>query len=160
MSAALAMPCIVSAARAVAETGLPVWRPKPIDGFAFYRRHTVALLRRYLQVSIEIGRAPCVLGNNVFRGRVSHYRLRTFEESLIFVLDVERCLKQLDRVSRAIVAHVALEDYSPPQAALLTGESVRSAGRIYREGLDRLTRLFLSFGLLEPNVENLSRGEA
>jgi hypothetical protein len=31
--------------------------------------------------------------------------------------------------------------------------------RIYAEALDRLTRLFLDFGLLDPNPEKLSRGE-
>jgi len=160
MSAALAMPCILSTAEAFAETGLPVWRPKPIEGLAFYRKHTLAILRRYLLTSMEIGRTPCVLNNIVFQGRVSHYRLRTFEDSLIFVLDVERCLKRLDGRSRTVIAHVALEDYTPPQAALLTGESVRSVARIYHEALDRLTRFFLTFRLLDPNVEKLSRGEA
>ena len=158
MSAALAMPYIVATASAAAEANLPVWRPRPIDGLAFYRKHTVTLLRRYLQISMEIGRVPCVLGNTTFRGRVSHYRLRTFEYGLIFVLDVEKCLKQLDRLSRTVVGHVALEDHTPPEAAILTGESVRSIGRIYHEALDRLTRVFLTLRLLDADVENLSRG--
>jgi len=162
MSAALAMPCVVSTATAVAEADVPVWRPRAVDGLAFYRRRTVALLRRYMQVSMEIGRAPCALSNNtaISRARVSHYRLRTFEDTLIFVLDVEKCLGRLDRVSRTIVARVALEDYTPPEAALLTGESVRSVARIYHDALDRLTRFFFAFRLFDPNVENLSRGEA
>jgi hypothetical protein len=96
----------------------------------------------------------------VLRGRVSSYRLRTFEDGIIFVLDVEKALKQLDRLSRAVVNRVALEDYSIPEAAALTGESERSINRIYGEAMDRLTAVFLQFGLLMPNVENLSRGEA
>ncbi len=160
MSAALATPCIVSTATAVAENDLPAWRPRPVDGVAFCRKRTVALLRRYLQISMEIGRAPCVLGNINARGRVSCYRLRTFEDGIIFVLDVEKCLNKLDRLSRAIIAHVVLEDYSSLETAALTGESMRSVGRIYRQAMDRLTRLFWDFGLLDPNVENLSRAEA
>jgi hypothetical protein len=159
MSAAPAMPCIVPVATAVAEQ-FPLARPKPIAGYAFYRKHTLALLNRYLRISMEIGRAPSALGRIVLRGRVSSYRLRTFEDGIIFVLDVEKALKQLDRLSRAVVNRVALEDYSIPEAAALTGESERSINRIYGEAMDRLTAVFLQFGLLMPNVENLSRGEA
>jgi hypothetical protein len=159
MTAALAMPCIVPAATAVAEP-LPLARPKPIVGFAFYRKHTLALLHRYLRIAMEIGRAPSALGRIVLRGRVSSYRLRTFEDGMIFVLDVEKALKQLDRFSRALVNHVALEDYTIPETAALMGESERSVARIYGEAMDRLTAVFLQFGLLTPNVEKLSRGEA
>lgn len=160
MSAAPAMPCVVPAAMAVAEHDLPLARPKPIEGFAFYRKHTLALLRRYLRISMELGRAPCVLGKILFRGRVSSYRLRTFEDGIIFILDVEKFLKQLDPVSQAVVTHLVLEDYSNIEVAAMTGESLRSVGRIYGEAMNRLTALFLQFGLLEPNVENLSRAEA
>ena len=133
MSAALAMPCIVATTTAVAEP-MPLARPKPIAGYAFYRKHTLGLLHRYLRIS--------------------------FEDGMIFVLDVQKALKQLDRFSRTLVNHVALEDYTIPETAALMGESERSVGRIYGEAMDRLTACFLQFGLLEPNVEKLSRGEA
>ncbi|HEX4310511.1 MAG TPA: hypothetical protein VHZ25_10825 [Acidobacteriaceae bacterium] len=158
MSAVFAMPCVVATATAVAESGLPRARPKPIEGYAFYRKHTLALLRRYLQVSMALGRTPSALGKMMLRGRVSSYRLRTFEEGLIFVLDIEKCINQLDRTSRRVVSYVALEDYSLVEAVILTGESSRSIARIYGDAMNRLTELFLRFGLLEPNVENLSRG--
>lgn len=160
MSALLAVPYVMAAATAVAAEELPLARPKPIAGFAFYRKHTVALLNRYLRLSMELGRAPSVLGRITLRGRVSSYRLRTFEDGMIFVLDVEKCLHQLDKTSRAIVTYVALESYTVPEAAVLVRESVRSVSRIYGQAMNRLTALFLEFGLLDPNVENLSRGEA
>jgi hypothetical protein len=159
MSAVLAMPCIVATATAVAEP-LPLARPKPIVGVAFYRKHTLALLHRYLRISMEIGRAPSALGRIVLRGRVSSYRLRTFEDGMIFVLDVEKAMKQLDRLSLTLINRMALEDYSLEETAALTGESERSVTRIYGEAMNRLTAVFLQFGLLMPNVENLSRGEA
>lgn len=158
MSALPALPCILADAAAVAATDLPIARPKPIDGLAFYRKHTVGLLRRYLQTSMEIGRSPCVLGNMVFRGRMSSYRLRSFEDGVIFIFDVEKCLKQLDPLSRKILTHIALEDYTAPEAARLTGESERSVQRIYGEALGRLTRIFLTYGVLEDPEEMLSRG--
>lgn len=158
MSAALAFPLVLGSAKAVTE--LPVGRPRPLGGLAFYRRHTEALLRRYLVTSMVIGRAPCVLGNVVFRGRITSYRVQSFEDQIIFIFDVEKCLKKLDRTSQEVMAHMALEDYSPLETAKLMGESERSVARIYREAIHRLTRMFLENGLLRPDEENLSRGEA
>jgi hypothetical protein len=160
MSAALALPAVLECAAAVAEPQLPRARPRPLGGLAFYRRHTEALLHRYLVTSMVIGRAPCILGNVVFRGRVTSYRMQSFEDQIIFVFDVEKCLRRLDRASQEVVAHMALEDYTPQETAELMREGVRSVARIYAEALNRLTRLFLENRLLAPNVENLSRGAA
>ncbi len=159
MSAARALPWVIPQATAVTDMSLPVARPKPLEGFAFYRKHAVGLLRRYLRISMEVGRTPCVLGNMVFRGRVSSYRMQTFEDRVIFIFDVEKCLKQLDRTSQEVVSHIILEDYTPLETAALIGESVRSVARIYGEALDRLTRLFLEYRLLAPPTEKLSREE-
>jgi hypothetical protein len=160
MSAALAFPVVLESAMAVAETLLPTARPRPLGGLAFYRRHTEALLRRYLATSMEIGRVPSLLGNVVFRGRVSSYRVQSFEDRIIFVFDVEKCLKRLDRTSQEVVVHIALEAYSAQEAATMMTQGLRSVERVYGEALDRLTRQFLEIGLLQPNTEKLSRGEA
>lgn len=158
MSALLAMPLVLEEAQAVADTATPVARPRPIESLAFYRRHTTALLRRYLRTSMEIGRTPCLLGNLVFRGRMSSYPMRSFEDQVIFVFDVEKGLKQLDPQSQQVVAHIALEEYSPLETATLMGDSERAIWRIYGQALDRLTRIFLTYSLLDPNMEKLSRG--
>lgn len=158
MSAALRLPYVVPVALAVASPAQG-FRSRPIEGLVCYRRHCSGLLQRYMRASMEMGRSPCVLGQVVFRGRASSYRISSFEDIVIFILDVEKCLKRLDVVSQAVVAHVELEDYTLQETAAMLGESERSMARIYSEALDKLTRLFLSFGLLDPNVENLSRGE-
>jgi hypothetical protein len=61
-----------------------------------YRDRTVALLRRYLRLSIEVGRTPSLLGREFFRSRVTSYGYSTFEDSVIFVHDVERSLEELN----------------------------------------------------------------
>jgi hypothetical protein len=160
MSAARVMPCVLTTALAVADPAMPMRRARPIGGLAFYRKHSVGLLRRYLSVSMELGRTPCLLGNMVLRGRVSSYRMKSFEDLVIFIFDVEKCLKQLDRPTQAVITHVALEDYTVLETATITGDSQRSVSRMYGEGLDRLTQLFLQYGLLDPELEKLSRGEA
>jgi hypothetical protein len=153
MSAVPAAQCVLWAAADGAAKHLPVWRARPIEGLAFYRKHTVALLRRYLAVSMELGRTPCVVGTIVFRGRVSSYRIHSFEDLVIFIFDVEKCLKRLDAESQAAIAHIALEHYTYEETAKITGSSVRSVTRLYGVALDRLTRWFLDCGLLTSELE-------
>jgi len=160
MSLALAIPCALPLAWAVAECDLPEARPRPLQGSALYRKHVLALLRRYLRIATEIGRVPSPLNKIVLRGNVSSYHLRTFEDGIVFVLDVEKAIAQLDRLSRSLVTHIALEDYSMVEAALMTRESVRSVTRIYGQAMNRLTALFLQFGLLEPKCGKLVKREA
>src|SRR5215467_16112389 len=61
-----------------------------------YRERTIALLRRYLRISIEVGRLPSLLGRELFRSKVTSYRMTSFEDGVIFVRDVERALEQLN----------------------------------------------------------------
>lgn len=127
-------------------------RSEPIETLAFYRKHTEALLRRYIKKSIDIGRAPSILGNCMFRGRVSSRELRTFEDTVIFLLDIEKCLNRLDKFSREVVARIALQEYSQGETAALTGQSLRSIVRKYAEAIDTLTGIFLEHELL--NIDN------
>ena len=121
----------------------------PISSVAFYRRYTELLLRRYMQVSMRMGRVPSVLGNCMFRGKVSSYRVTSFEDAVIFVYDVETCLKQLSATDLELVARVGLQEYTQAEAAELIGQSLRTVVRKYGEAVDRLTQIFLDKDLLE-----------
>ncbi len=121
----------------------------PIGTLAFYRKRTEALLRQYLQASMQMGRTPSILGNCMFRGKVSSYRMHSFEDMVIFVFDIEKCLKRLDGFSQNVVAKIALQEYSHGETAELTGQSVRSIGRKYSEAIDALTAILLEYELLE-----------
>jgi hypothetical protein len=143
---------------AVADRSLPVWRPKSTGDLTFYRKQTLEVLARYLHTAMQLGRTPCILGKTVFRGRVTFRRMFTMEDMLIFVLDVEKCLKRLDRVSQSVVAHMALQDYTPAQTAWILHESERTVHRIYNEAMDRLSRHFLEIGFVVSPDEKLSRG--
>jgi hypothetical protein len=158
MSAALAIPVVLSTTLAVAEPSTRDARLQVVGGRSESRRSAVKVLHRYLKTSMLVGRAPCFLGNEVFRGRVSSHRIPSFEDAVIFLFDVEKCLKQLDRFSQVVVAHIALEDYTPPEAAQLTGESERTIHRVYSAALERLAELFREYEVFGRNVENLSRG--
>jgi hypothetical protein len=158
MSAALAFPLLLPVAQAVAEPAQSAPRLAVVDGRSQSRKAALRVLYRYFQTSMLVGRAPCFLSNHVFRGRVSSHRLPSFEDAVIFLFDVEKCLKQLDRFSQVVVTHIALEDYTPPEAARLTGESERTIHRVYGAALERLAELFRDYEVFGRNVENLSRG--
>ncbi|HEX3469961.1 MAG TPA: hypothetical protein VHT28_02145 [Silvibacterium sp.] len=149
MSAALILPYVWAT---VSERRLEKSvRLRPLGGLAFYRKRTELLLRRYMRVSMDMGRVPSVMGNIVFRGRASSYRIRNFEDAVIFVIDVEKCLKRLDGFSQELIARIALQEYTQAETAELMGQGLRSVTRKYAEVLDRLTSIFLESRLLIPD---------
>lgn len=105
-----------------------------------------------MKASMEMGRTPSLLGTTLFRGRASSYRLRTFEDCIIFIFDVEKCLKRLDSESQEMIARIALQEYSYEETAKLTGQSQRSVGRKYSLALDCLTDILLDYGVLNPEI--------
>jgi DNA-directed RNA polymerase specialized sigma24 family protein len=114
-----------------------------------YRERTVGLLKRYLRLSVEVGRLPSLLGREFFRTRVTSYSVSTFEDAVIFVHDVERSLEKLDEFEKELIAKIVLQDYSQEEAAHLLGCWRRTVGRRYPEALDRLSEIFLEGGLLQ-----------
>lgn len=121
-------------------------------GTAFYRKRTERLLRRYMRASMEMGRTPSLLGTTVFRGRASSYRLRTFEDCIIFIFDVEKCVKRLDDESKELIARIALQEYTYEETAKLTQQSARSVGRKYALALDRLTDILIDAEILDLSI--------
>ena len=165
MSAALQLPMEweASAARAVwhierrrweqkptarCETAPAKRQPKPPANQAFYRKHTESLLRRYLYASMQVGRAPSILGDPVARGWASSRPVRTFEDAVIFVLDIENCLSQLGSLDRELLSRVILQDYTHVEAAVMLGMSVRNMSHRFPPALDRLTEKLLEASLL------------
>lgn len=123
-------------------------RETPAPNLAFYRKHTESMLRRYLYASIQVGRAPSILGDPVARGWVSSRPVRTFEDAVIFVLDVERCLKELSVLDRYLLSRIVLQEYTQAETAALLGMSIRAVGYKFPQALDRCTEKLLASGLL------------
>jgi hypothetical protein len=128
-----------------------------------YRERTVALLKRYLKLSIEVGRLPSLLGRELFRAKITAYRMASFEDAVIFVHDVERILEQLDSFSKDLVAVIIFQDYSQDEAAEVLHCARRTVCRGFPETLDRISERFLESGLLtrlppKQTVENFCQG--
>jgi hypothetical protein len=113
-----------------------------------YRDRTVALLRRYLRLSIEVGRMTSVLGREFFRARVTFYKASTFEDSVIFVHDVERSLDKLQEFDRQLIAKVVLQEYSKEEAGRFLGCGYRTVERLYPEALDSMSEILLDRHIL------------
>jgi hypothetical protein len=121
---------------------------KPPASLAFYRRHTESLLRRYLYASMQVGRAPSILGDPVGRGWASSRPIRTFEDAVIFVLDIENCLSQLGSLDRELLSRVVLQEYTQVEVATMLGMSERTVAYRVPLALDRLTEKLLAASLL------------
>ena len=128
-----------------------------------YRERTIALLKRYLRISIEVGRLPSLLGRELFRSKVTSYRMSSFEDAVIFVHDVERALDQLDGFAKDLIALIIFQDYSQDEAAEVLRCARRTVCREFPEAVDKISELFLEGGLLNrlpPRrpVENSCQG--
>jgi DNA-directed RNA polymerase specialized sigma24 family protein len=121
---------------------------EPDVSLAFYRKHTESMLRRYLYASMQVGRAPSILGDPIARGWVSSRPVRTFEDAVIFVLDVERCLDKLSALDRALLSRIVLQEFTQAETAALLGMSTRTVTYKYPQAVDRLTKQLLNAGLL------------
>lgn len=151
-AAVVVLPVLWATAADEEKSSQPAKKPlaRVVPELAFYRKYTEALLRRYMKLSMEAGRAPSLLGREMFRGKVTHYRVQGFDDVIIFVHDIESCLKLLDAEQNHLIRRIALQEYTQNETAAMLSVPVRTLVRRYESALDRLTRLFLDRRLLEP----------
>lgn len=166
MSAALVILPVVWATEAVGEERASKKTERSEDisqrhaapEMAFYRKYTEAMLRRYVKMSMEAGRVPSLLGKEMFRGKVTSYRVHGFDDVIIFVHDVERCLEKLNEVKQYLIRRIAMQEFTQGETAQMSGMSLRSVHRRYADALDQLTEIFLERKLLEPRRACLQTG--
>lgn len=127
-----------------------------------YRGRAIAMLRKYMRYSIETGRLPSLLGREFFRAKVTAYTVVTFEDRVIFVIDMERCLEKLDEFSRELIARLILQEHDRWATARLLHCSEKTVRRMTPLVLDLLSEILLEVGLMDklgPRRRNfLSRG--
>ena len=113
-----------------------------------YRVRTVKILRRYFRLQVEAGRLQSVMSQTEARARISSYKLRTFEDAVIFVHDVERCLLELDPFLQKLIVLAVLQEHSPQTVAQVMHCGARTVERRVPEALDEMTRRLLEKGIL------------
>jgi DNA-directed RNA polymerase specialized sigma24 family protein len=123
------------------------WDPEP--DLWLYRRKTTALLRRYMQWSLEAGRVPSLLGRELFRTKISAYTATTFEARVIFLHDIERCLGRLKGFDGQIIARIVLQEYDHEAAARILQCDRKTIERRLPELIDYLSEEFLRAELID-----------
>lgn len=120
-----------------------------------YRARTVAMLRRYMRYSIETGRLPSLVGREFFRSKITKYQVATFEDRVIFVHDMERCLERLDEFSRQLLARHVLQEHDQVATPRLLHCAERTVRRLTPYALDQLSEILLERGLMERLDSNV-----
>ena len=129
---------------------IPARATPPRSELYLYRKHVLTLLRRFFHASIEVGRLPSLLGGEVFRARVTSYRIQSFEDLVIFAHDIERCLNSLDDLSQQIIARMVFQGYTLEETGRLLHRAEITIRRRFPATLDRLAERFLARGILLP----------
>lgn len=125
-------------------------RPQPAPEMRAYRGRTRALLRRYARMSVELGRLPSIVGREYFRSDLRSARTASFEDVVIFVHDMERCLEQLNASERDLIALVIVQGYNFREAARRLRCARATLFRNLPRVLDRLSGILLEARLLAP----------
>ena len=113
-----------------------------------YRDRTSGILRRYLRLAVEVGRLPALLGREFFRTRVTSYHTQTFEDTVIFVHDVERCLDLLNDAEIELIGVIVMQEHPHYEAARMLRCTRRTIVRSYGDALDKLSEVFLDREIL------------
>jgi len=122
------------------------------DDISPYRGRTVRILHRYRALSLEKGRMASSMSHLEYQASVSMYPTATFEDTVIFVFDVDLSLRELDQFSLELITRVVLQEYSPEATARSLQCSVKSVLRKVSEALDDLSKVFLRRGILGRSV--------
>jgi hypothetical protein len=119
------------------------------------RDRAIRLLLRFLCVALNMGRLPSLVGREVFGSKMAREPSCAFEESVIFVCDVEQCLAELEPFDRRLVVLCIFENRSEWEAARQLGRCQADISRLLKDCLDRLYATFVRKRLLSPPPERL-----
>jgi hypothetical protein len=122
---------------------------------SFERARTMALLHRFLRTALSIGRMPSLVGREIFRTRVHAHPPSAFEDSVLFVCDIEKCIAQLNPLEQRLIAYCILENRSEWEASRQFHASQGFISRHLGHALDFLYLTFCQRGILKPLPEAL-----
>ncbi len=126
----------------------PEFDDTPFETY-FQRGETLALLRRFYYASTSLSRVGTSLGDSNFgRGRASSRPVRSFEDSMIFVIDMERRIAELSDADQEVLRRIVKQECTREEAAARMGCSSRSVSMRFPCALDRLTHKLVRVGML------------
>jgi hypothetical protein len=117
----------------------------------YERMRTMAVLRRFFRTALLLGRMPSLLGREILRASCAAGQGRSawaFEDSVLYICDVGRCLRELEPLEQRLIAFCILEEHSEWEAARLFHRSRSDISRRLAHALDLLHETFCRIGLL------------
>jgi hypothetical protein len=126
----------------------------------FERTRTMALLHRFLRTALSLGRMPSLFGREIFRTSLRARPPSAFEDSVLFVCDIEKCIAQLNPLEQRLIAYCILENRSEWEASRQFHASQGFISRHLAHALDLLHVMFCSRGLLPPMPEGMASAPA
>jgi hypothetical protein len=126
---------------------------------SFERTRTMALLHRFLRTAMSVGRVPSLFGREIFRARVRSSPHSAFEDAVLFVCDVEKCVALLDPLEQRLIAYCILENRSEWEASRQFHASQGFISRHLALALDFLHLTFCQRGILQP-IPKVFRGKS
>jgi len=126
---------------------------------SFERTRTMALLYRFLRTALSLGRMPSLVGREIFRTKVRAHPAGAFENAVVFVCDVEKCLAQLEPLEQRLIAYCVLENRSEWEASRQFQASQGFISRHLGHALDVLHVTFCQRGILPPLPEGMRSQE-
>ena len=100
---------------------------------------------------MEAGRVPSLLGRELFRGQVTSCRVHSFEDVVIFCLDMEKLLhRPAGCEDKQVIKRIGMQRYSQGEAAAMLGLSLRDCIRRYAKALDRADGVVAGSADVEP----------
>jgi hypothetical protein len=134
--------------------------PPPAPELSIYRDHCIALLRRYFCMSVEVGRLPAILGRECFCTRAEDDPVHSFEDTVLFVIDIERCLDRLAPIQRKLIAYIVLQEYTREETAALVGCTRMTIYNHFDDAVDAMSALLLRYGLMRARFCRRRRAAA
>jgi hypothetical protein len=105
-----------------------------------------------------VGRVPSFLGRELFRGDVTHCTVSGFDDVVIFVADIDRCIALLDKGPQYLIRRIGMQQYTQAETAEMTGIPLRNVIRRYNRALDDLTRILLERQLMQREFSDAMKG--
>jgi DNA-directed RNA polymerase specialized sigma24 family protein len=114
------------------------------------RSYTRTMIRRYVLARYQAARIFSCLDASKFSGsgRASARPIRTFEDALVFVIDMDRCMESLSPTDLELLKRTHIQEFTEAETACLMGMSTRTVSTKAKVALDRLTQRLIDSGLL------------
>ena len=119
------------------------------------RPYTKHMLRRYAYLAYTGRYGAAAPIDPVGRGWASSHAVRTFDDRLHFVIDMDRCFAKLPSLDRAMLKRNMIQGFTQEESAQLLGMSTRAFSYKFASALDRMTEQLIQYGLMvvEPQPE-------